>query len=467
MIQSISTKTDSEHKGLGKIRNYNEVVAYLDSLPQIEYSKKAVARTQELNKLFNNIATATDVILVSGTNGKSLTAHFAAKLLKEEGYKVTILYSSHFLNHTERMVSDTQAISNKQFTEIVNDVINTQELHQIKATAYEILTIAGFLFAQAEKADVVLAEVAIGGKHDAMAVCNPKITALTRIAQSHSDLLGTDLDAMAFEMMEVAKENSLFISAEQSKIRLQKMKIFAETKKLNWTMPTRKLTALPYLFEQLYGRTASLGERIAQLYTEEIKGKFSPFLRGNILATVKGQRGRPTLEAKRNAELNPSKTLASFWAENFSLLKGRFELLDKEKPTILLDNAQNLDALENLFLGIRLLHYQRPLKGLSLILGLDNKIDTNEALKLIRYLFKKTNGEILFVPLTNGQEYHAPQLLTDAAKTLNIKARACSSFAEAFEIAKKSVDERHGVIAISGAPSMVGEYWKLRGIKKF
>ena len=365
------------------------------------------------------------------------------------------------------MVSDTQNISNKLFTEIVNEVINTQELHQIKATAYEILTIAGFLFAKAEKVDVILAEVAIGGKHDAMAICTPKITALTRIAQCHGDLLGSDLDAMAFEMMEIAKEGSLFISAEQSKIRLQKMKLFAEAKKLQWTMPTRKLTALPYLFEQLYGRTASLGERIAQLYTEEIKGKFSPFLRGNILATIKGQRGRPTLEAKRNAELNPSKTLASFWIENFSLLKGRFELLEKEKPTILLDNAQNIDALENLFLGIRLLHYQRPLKGLALILGLDLKIDMHEALKLIRYLFKKTNGELFFVPLTQGQEFHAPQLLADAAKELNIKVRACTSFAEAFEIAKKSVDERHGVISIAGAASMVTEYWKLRGIKKF
>lgn len=51
-------------------------------------------------------------------------------------------------------------------------------------------------------------------------------------------------------------------------------------------------------------------------------------------------------------------------------MPGRFQLLDKDKPTILLDNASNVDALKNILLGVRLLHYQRPLKGLSIILGL-------------------------------------------------------------------------------------------------
>jgi hypothetical protein len=48
MIHSIPTKTDSDHKGLGKIRNYNEVIAYLDSLPQIEYSLKSASITQQI-----------------------------------------------------------------------------------------------------------------------------------------------------------------------------------------------------------------------------------------------------------------------------------------------------------------------------------------------------------------------------------------------------------------------------------
>jgi hypothetical protein len=92
-----------------------------------------------------------------------------------------------------------------------------------------------------------------------------------------------------------------------------------------------------------------------------------------LLTKQKGRRGRPTLEAKRQSEMNPKKTIGQFWKEEHGTLPARFQVLDKEKPTILLDNASNLDAFKNLLLGIRLMHYQRPLKGLSLIIGGTNQ----------------------------------------------------------------------------------------------
>jgi hypothetical protein len=269
------------------------------------------------------------------------------------------------------------------------------------------------------------------------------------------------------ELLGVAKPGAWFISAEQSKIRLAKMKELVEEMGGKWAMPIRKLAALPYIFEQLYGRTVSLAERIVQLYVEDIKGKFSPFLRGNLLATQRGQRGRPTIEAKRRAELNPMKTLKSFWNEQFGLLRGRFELLDREKPTILLDNAHNVDALNNVFLGIRLLHYQRALKGFVLVLGLEKFHDVDELMKAVRYLFKKVNGQIFFVPLSNGKPCHDPVELAKMAHEMGIKTKAFTAFAEAFETAAKAVDERTGLVAITGSPELVSEYWKHKGIKRF
>ena len=37
---------------------------------------------------------------------------------------------------------------------------------------------------------------------------------------------------------------------------------------------------------------------------------------------------------------------------------------------------------------------------------------------------------------------------------------------EAFEIAQKSVDERHGLVVITGSSALISEYWQLKGIKK-
>ncbi len=465
-MTNVSRVSAQVQKSFAKVRNYTEIVSYLDGLKKIDYSKEAVERMQKMNVALGNVAAKRDLILVVGNNGKSSTIQFTAKLLREEQIRVVTIYSTHILNYNERLMADLVSINNKTFVDHVNEVIALVEVEQLQVTAYEIVHMAGLLYADAEKADLVLMETGLGGAYDATAAFTPCITALTRVASTHEDILGSDLDAAAFEMMAVAKKNSWVVSAEQSKIRLQKMKQYAETKGLLWAMPIRKLAPLPYIFEQLYGRSASLAERIAQLYVEEIKQKFSPFLRGNLLATERGRRGRPTTEAKRNAELNPIKTLRTFWLENFELLHGRFELLEKEKPTVLLDNAENLDAFTNLFLGIRLLHYQKQLKGVSLIIGIKTSIDAVEIIKLMRYLFKKVAGFIFFVPLPSDEPSHNVLELEAIAKDLNVKAKAYSSFVDAFEGAKKMVDDRHGVIAVTGSTGIIAEYWKQKNIKK-
>lgn len=459
------TQKEKHSTSVGGAKSHKEVIAYLDSLKKIEYSKNSLERIKQLDKFLGNISKNIDVILVGGTNGKSSTIHFSKKLLSEEGFKVGAAYSSHILNYNERIVINFEDINNKNFADLAGKVIDVAQSNRIDATAFEVMVMTSLLYFKDEKVDVALFEVGIGGKYDATNIFNPKIAAITRIADDQTDILGEDLDKTTFEMLEIAKKDSWLISAEQSKIRLNKMKEWADKNSVIWSMPIRKLAALPYIYEQLYGRSASLGERIAQIYVEDVKEKFSPFLRGNLLATKKGQRGRPTLEAKRNAELNPIKTLKKFWKDAFCLLPGRFELLDKEKPSILLDNADNMDAFTNLFLGIRLLHYQRPIKDLTLIVGIPSWLKDVETVKLIRYLLKKVSGQALFVPLEN-ESYHKPKDLENIAKEVGIKSKACSSFKEAFEIAKKDVDEREGLVVITGHQNVVQEYWNYRGIKK-
>ncbi len=448
-----------------KGRSYSEIVAHLDSLKSYDYSEQAVQRMQKLDQLCGSPSTKLDIVLVGGTNGKSSTMHFASKLLKEEGYKVGIAYSKHILTYNERISIEAQDIANKSFAEVVEEVIDIAEDKKLQATAYEIMTVAALKHFVAESVKVALIEVAYGGRLDGANAFKPVIAAVTRIADDQKGILNKDLDEASFEMLAIAKAGCWFISAEQSKLRLQKMKTWIDERDIKWAMPIRKLALLPYIFEQLFGRSASLGERIAQIYVEDVQVKFSPFLRGNLLATQKGQRGRPTLEAKRQSELNPIKTLKTFWAEQFDLLKGRFELLDKEKPSILLDNAANIDALENFFLGVRLLHYQKSLKGMALIIGLSEAVNMTEALKLLRYLLKKVGGDVFFVPLPNSP-CHSVQTLLAEAKDLNIKAKGFASFAEAFEQAKISVDERDGLVIVTGSLSLVSEYWKHRGMKK-
>jgi len=208
------------------------------------------------------------------------------------------------------------------------------------------------------------------------------------------------------------------------------------------------------------------------VYVNDVINKESVIVTDSLLAKTKGQRGRPTLEAKRRSELNPKRTIEQFWRETISTLPARFQMLDKEKPSILLDAANNIDALDSLFLGVRLLHYNRPFKGITLIIGCNNdSIDRTELLKLLCYYFKKTSGQIVVCPVNampghKGSSAWDAESLTNDIKTMKVKATAAKDFAHAYQLASQSVDERDGLVIVTGSQSIISEYWKNRGIKK-
>ena len=328
---------------LGKQRSYNEVVEFLDAHWSSNTADKNLTVMKKLDQALGNPSQKVNTILVAGTNGKSLTINFAAQLLREEGLKVGTFYAPHILTYNERFAINNEAIANKVFTELGNDVINAAESLGVTPNSFEVLTVMALLFFKSNNVDVAVLEVSTGGTFNATNICNPKIAAITRVTCDDESAVK---DAIG-DILGIVKANTYVVSADQSKLNLQVMQDLVKEKNGIWSMPIRKLAALPYPFEQLHGRCAALAERISQTYVNGFTNNNAVVV-NTLLSKQKGQRGRPTLnEVKRRAE-NPKKTVDQFWKETSSLLPARFELLDKEKPSILLDNASNLDAFKNL-----------------------------------------------------------------------------------------------------------------------
>lgn len=456
-----------ETAALAKQRSYNEVVEFLDAHWQTNTADKNLVVMKKLDQALGTPSQKVNTVLVAGTNGKSLTINFAAQLLRQEGLKVGTFYAPHILTYNERLSINNETISNKTFTELANDVINTAQSLGLAPNSYEILTHMALLYFKNNDVDVALLEVSKGGTSNATNICTPKIAAITRVTNDNEAAVKEAI----VDILGIVKPNTYVVSADQSKLNLQVMQELVKEKNGVWSMPIRKLAALPYPFEQLHGRCAALAERISQTYVNSFTNS-NAVIANTLLSKQKGQRGRPTLEAKRQSELNPKKTVDQFWKETSNLLPSRFQLLDKEKPSILLDNASNLDAFKNLLLGTRLLHYQKPLKGITLVLGCNNpELDLTEFLKLLRYFFKKTSGQVIVCPVTNvpGQNEGAAwdvEKATNDIKSMKIKARSAKTFKEAFEAAQKTVDERHGLVIVTGSSAIVSEYWQHKGIKK-
>ncbi len=456
----------------GKIKNYNEVVEFLDAHWSVNKNDKDLKHIKSLDEALSCPSKKMDIVAVAGTNGKSLTINFTAQLLRKEGLTVGCFYAPHMLTYNERITVNNEMVANKTFAELGNDVINATEASNTKAHSYEILLMMALSHFEQQNVDIALIETSNEYDINPVSICNPKIIAVTRVVTDKPPSDNSMPQETINSMLSTVSEGAHVLSADQSKIHLQAMLDLTKAKGGIWAMPIRKLAQLNYPFEQLHGRCAALAERIGDIYINTFANKNTIVVNQSLIAKQKGQRGRPTLEAKRQAELNPKRTIEQFWRETENTLPGRFQLLDKEKPTILLDNANNLDAFKNLLLGIRLLHYQRPLKGLTVIIGCNNPdLDLMEFLKLVRYFFKKTSGQIIVCPTTNmpydtNKESWDVEKVTNDIKNMKIKAKSSKNLAEAFDMAKKSVDERHGLVVITGSSALINEYWQLKGIRK-
>ncbi len=472
MITKQTSKKDTS--SVGKQKTYNDIVTFLDQNWGFDRSAKTIERMKQLDKALGSPSKDLNTVAIAGTNGKGLTIHFVSRLLKQEGVSVGTFVDPHILKYNERFTVNGETISDKTFTQLANEVVQAAEKNNIAVTSREILTMMALMHFKNNKVDAAILEVTEGGKFDPTNICTHKVAAITRVTADDKLDSHKTMQEVVEEITGLVSKETWIVSGDQNKSYLQFMQKFTEKLKGNWAMPIRKLAPLAYPFEQLHGRSAAVAERVASLYIEHVVvADGATVIQDSLLAKQKGRRGRPTIEAKRQMELNPKRTIEQFWSEVSTALPARFQLIEQEKPTVLLDNASNFDAFENLLLGIRLMNYKNSIKGLTLIVGTNgNELNNIKFLKLIRYFFKKTSGQIFLCPLTTKTESHAPDTSWDVTKVANefknmkVKARAFESFKKALKTAQDGADEKHGLIVVSGCQAIVSEYWKNKDLKK-
>ncbi len=137
------------------------------------------------------------VILVGGTNGKGSTCAMLEAILRAAGYRVGLYTSPHLVRYTERIRIDGAEVSEAALCEAFAEIDSARA--ETPLTYFEIGTLAAWQVFSKSSLDVIILEVGMGGRLDAVNVFEPDCSIVTGVAIDHADFLGSTREQIGYE----------------------------------------------------------------------------------------------------------------------------------------------------------------------------------------------------------------------------------------------------------------------------
>lgn len=137
------------------------------------------------------------VITIAGTNGKGSTAYAVYRLLKEADLSVGLLTSPHLIRVHERIQIDDHFISDPELLQVLNEIKQIAPPHAL--SWFEYIFLAALLYFTQAKPQIVVLEVGLGGRLDAVNAVCPGVSVITTIGLDHCEILGHTLEEIALE----------------------------------------------------------------------------------------------------------------------------------------------------------------------------------------------------------------------------------------------------------------------------
>lgn len=143
-------------------------------------------------------------IKVAGTNGKGSTIAALNQIYTSDNYKVACYTSPHLLQFNERLKINNKIIEDNEWIEAFNSLDHIAS--ELSLTYFENITLAAFLIIKKYDIDIVLLEIGLGGRLDAVNAINADMAIITSIGYDHMDRLGNSLTKIAYEKAGIISE---------------------------------------------------------------------------------------------------------------------------------------------------------------------------------------------------------------------------------------------------------------------
>ena len=190
---------------MNEIENNQWIAHYRTDQPNF-----GLERMAELLALRGNPHLKLKVIHIGGTNGKGSTIAFLKNMLVKLGLRVGVFSSPYLIHYTDQISINGKSIPEVRLEAMMADYESLLEGEKSAVlqgtTEFEIITALAYDYFAAEKVDVAIMEVGMGGLLDSTNVCQPILTGITTIGLDHVALLGDTLEAIAEQKAGIIKQ---------------------------------------------------------------------------------------------------------------------------------------------------------------------------------------------------------------------------------------------------------------------
>lgn len=318
-------------------------LSWLETLHPTEI-ELGLARIDDVYKKLCHRRPARHVITVAGTNGKGSNIAMLEAILLQAGYAVGSYTSPHLHHYNERVRVGGIDMDDRSLCRAFERINRARG--DVSLTYFEFGTLAALDLFTRHELDVVLLEVGLGGRLDAVNIVDPDIAVITSIGLDHEAWLGSDRETIGAEKAGIMREGipvicgdrqppeSLLQQAKELKVQLYRLghEFGYEADAETWT----------WWADFGHGKLSHLG-----LPQPALSGGFQLDNAATVLATLQCLDEFPTDRVDIEEGLEHVR------------LPGRFQLLASEDVPCIYDVAHNPHAAAALSRSLQ----ARPVKG--------------------------------------------------------------------------------------------------------
>jgi dihydrofolate synthase/folylpolyglutamate synthase len=151
---------------------------------------------------------------VAGTNGKGSVSHMLASILQKAGYKTGLYTSPHLKDFRERIRLNGEMVPEQFVVDFVERFLEMNKTSTLEPSFFELTVLMAFDYFSAQKVDVAVIEVGLGGRLDSTNIIIPELSVITNISLDHMALLGDSLGKIALEKAGIIKRTIPVIIGE-------------------------------------------------------------------------------------------------------------------------------------------------------------------------------------------------------------------------------------------------------------